>query len=195
MSEVTRFAVRVKVDLRESLLGAAAELLAANGYRGLRMVDVGAAAGVSRQTVYNEFGDKEQLAQAVLLRCTAEFLTAIDSAMQDAVGPRDGLRAGALAALEHAEREPLIIALVTGGSAGAAGDLLPFLADRHAEPVLDTAAEHVSRHLRRLAPDGDHQLVATAVVRLVVSHMLLPTASVVDAAAEVADVAVAALRR
>ena len=37
--------------VREALLDAAASLLVERGYRGLRMRDVAAAAGVSRQTV------------------------------------------------------------------------------------------------------------------------------------------------
>lgn len=178
---------------RSSVLEAATGLLAARGYRGLRMGEVAVAAGVSRQTVYNEFGDKEGLAQAVLLQCTAGFLADIDEAMNAAhrVGP--AIRAGVRAALDHAEADPLIVALVTGGRSGAATDLLAFLADRHAEPVLAAATDAVTAHLQRLCPAGSHRPVATAAVRLAISHMLLPTSPPATAADEVTAVVTAAL--
>lgn len=46
---------------RESLLDAAYTALARRSWSTVRMVDVAAAAGVSRQTLYNEFGSKEGL--------------------------------------------------------------------------------------------------------------------------------------
>ncbi len=186
MSGVTR----VGDGLRSRLLATASDLLLARGYRRLRMTDVAAAAGVSRQTLYNELGDKEQLVGAVLLHRTAEFLDEIDSAMRRADATRDGVRAAVLAALRHAEREPLVVALVSG----AASDLLPFLADRHAGPVLHAVTDSVDHHLQRLWPGSEHRAVATAVVRLAVSHMLLPTTTPDVAATEVADVAIAVLR-
>lgn len=189
-------APRTTTGLRETLLDAATELLAARGYRGLRMAEVAAGAGVSRQTVYNEFGDKEGLAQAALLHCTAGFLTAIDAAMGDANAAEPALRSGARVALEHAEADPLIVALVTGGRSGAATDLLAFLADRHAEPVLRAATDTVAGHLERLrsdTPPSTIGTVATAVVRLAISHMLLPTSPPSAAAVEIADLGTAVL--
>lgn len=194
MPGATRRRGRSRADLRDGLIAAAVELLLTHGYRHFHMTDVAVATGVSRQTVYNEFGDKEQLAQAVLLHRTAGFLNEIDSAMQRADASRDGVRDAVLAALRHAEREPLVVALVTGGAGGAASDLLPFLADRHAGPVLRAATDSVEHHLQRLWPGADRGFVAAAVVRLTVSHMLLPTTTPDTAAGEVADLAIAVLR-
>lgn len=194
MTDVTPGRSRARAGLREGLIAAASDLLLTHGYRRFRVTDVAATVGVSRQTVYNEFGDKEQLAQAVLLHRTAGFLDEIDSAMQRADATRDGVRDAVLAALRHAEREPLVVALVTGGAGGAASDLLPFLADRHAGPVLRAATDSVGHHLQRLWPGTDHSMVAAAVVRLAVSHMLLPTGTPDAAATEVADLAITVLR-
>ncbi|OEV24900.1 hypothetical protein AN220_16735, partial [Streptomyces nanshensis] len=44
---------------RETLLDAAHVAVRARPWTAVRMVDVAAAAGVSRQTLYNEFGSKE----------------------------------------------------------------------------------------------------------------------------------------
>src|SRR4051812_47333613 len=53
---------------RESLLDAAYTALARRAWSAVRMVDVAAVAGVSRQTLYNEFGSKEGLARALVRR-------------------------------------------------------------------------------------------------------------------------------
>ena len=53
---------------RESLLDAAYTALVRRPWSAVRMVDVAAAAGVSRQTLYNEFGSKDGLVQALLAR-------------------------------------------------------------------------------------------------------------------------------
>src|SRR5690606_13349312 len=55
---------------RESLLDAAYAALARRPWSAVRMVDVAAAAGVSRQTLYNEFGSKDGLARALVRRET-----------------------------------------------------------------------------------------------------------------------------
>ena len=51
---------------------------AARPWPAVRMVDVAAAAGVSRQTLYNEFGSKEGLARALVRRETDRYLDGVD---------------------------------------------------------------------------------------------------------------------
>ena len=46
---------------RDALLDAAYDVVVAGDWQSARMVDVAAAAGVSRQTLYNEFGSKDAL--------------------------------------------------------------------------------------------------------------------------------------
>ncbi|WP_439848975.1 TetR/AcrR family transcriptional regulator [Streptomyces griseus] len=53
---------------RQALLDAALRALDEEPWRAVRMVDVAALAGVSRQTLYNEFGTKRGLAGALLRR-------------------------------------------------------------------------------------------------------------------------------
>lgn len=59
---------------RESLLDAAYTALARRAWSAVRMVDVAAVAGVSRQTLYNEFGSKEGLARALVRREADAYL-------------------------------------------------------------------------------------------------------------------------
>ncbi|MGW4028021.1 TetR family transcriptional regulator [Streptomyces sp. NPDC004838] len=80
---------------RESLLNAALAALDELPWSGVRMVDVAAAAGVSRQTLYNEFGGKDGLARALVRREADAYLLGVDRLLSDphGNGPADGRRA------------------------------------------------------------------------------------------------------
>ncbi|MEV4258818.1 TetR family transcriptional regulator [Spirillospora sp. NPDC049652] len=158
--------------VREALLDAAAELLVQHGYKGLRMRDVAQAAGVSRQTVYNEFGDKWGLAQAVVLRDNERYLDGIDRVLAD----HDDLYAAVAAAVRFtlltSADDPLKKVVLTG----AGGDeLLPLLTTQ-AEPVLFTASARIVEHALDRWPHLDREAFAEiteAAVRLTMSHLIL----------------------
>ncbi|WP_059013265.1 TetR/AcrR family transcriptional regulator [Streptomyces specialis] len=59
---------------RESLLRAARDALEQRPWTVVRMVEIAGAAGVSRQTLYNEFGDKAGLGAALAERQVTAFL-------------------------------------------------------------------------------------------------------------------------
>ena len=157
--------------LRDRIIDVATELIVADGYRRLRMRDIAEAAGVSRQTVYNEFGDKWGLAQAIVLRDTERFLDDVDAAL----ARHDDLTAAVTEAVSYAltsaADQPLRKAVLTGD-----GELLPLLTTE-AEPQLFTArtrlVDHVRRHWPALPP-GEVAAVVDAAVRLTMSHMMLP---------------------
>ncbi len=65
---MTRFRESVRSLLREQVLDAAYRLVAAEGWNGLRMTSIARAAGISRQTLYNEFGSKEAIGNALVQR-------------------------------------------------------------------------------------------------------------------------------
>ncbi|WP_027944298.1 TetR family transcriptional regulator [Amycolatopsis taiwanensis] len=187
MTEIT-FSERTKASLREALLDAAANLLATHGYAGLRMADVAAAAGVSRQTVYNEFGTKTDLVQAVTLRTTSEFLDGIHRRLESAGDLLTGIRSAVIYTIRHA-RENTLVASALGTQAGE--DLLPLLTTR-GEPVLTAATSLAAMHYRELVPGLDADaaaLLSETVVRLALSHLVLQT----HTAAEAADMICAAV--
>ncbi|MCP3821539.1 TetR/AcrR family transcriptional regulator [Streptomyces sp. A3M-1-3] len=99
---------------RESLLDAAFVALAGRPWPMVRMVDVAAAAGVSRQTLYNEFGSKEGLARALVRRETDLYLRGVDQALSAGSGPWDRLAAVAEWTVRAARGNPLVRALLTG---------------------------------------------------------------------------------
>lgn len=160
--------------MREALLDAAAKLLAAHGYAGLRMADVAAAAGVSRQTVYNDFGTKSDLVQAVVLRTTSEFLDGVHRRLESAGDLLAGIRSAVIYTIEHA-RENALAASALGTQAGE--DLLPLLTTR-GEPVLTAATSMAAMHYREMVPGLDTdaaELLSETVVRLTLSHLVLQT--------------------
>jgi AcrR family transcriptional regulator len=163
-------------DIRESLLDAAYDLAVTTGWQRARMVDVAAAAGVSRQTLYDQFGGRDGLARALALREAQRFLDGVERAMD--AHPDDvthAIEAAATFALTAARDNPLIRAILTeNGDAG----LLPYLTTR-AEPLL-AAAKH------RLDLDEE---VSEVVVRLALSYIVLPGTAETTAAQRIAHVA------
>ncbi|MCZ4120147.1 TetR family transcriptional regulator [Streptomyces sp. H39-S7] len=103
---------------RESLLDAALAALGARPWAAVRMVDVAVSAGVSRQTLYNEFSSKEGLARALARREADVFLAGVENALAEA--ERHGADAGDCFAaatawtLHSARRSPLVRATLTG---------------------------------------------------------------------------------
>lgn len=173
--------------VREHLMGATVELLAARGFRGLRMADVAAAAGVSRQTVYNEFGSKEGLVDAVALHTVAEFLTGIADRLAASEELLTGIADAVGYAIAHAAENRLVHSILTGTDAE---DLLPLLTTRGL-PVLSPVIEHLRDHLRAHRPELSEQdaaLFAETGVRLTVSHLLMPTHDMRQAAQTITDV-------
>lgn len=159
--------------LRDDLLDAAGELIIQRGFRRVRMQDVADAVGVSRQTVYNEFGDKWRLAQALTLRENDRYLDAVDEALNRHEDLHAAVAAAVAYTLGTAADDPLKKAILTGTGSE---DLLPLMTTR-AEPVLFEARRRIIEHTLRQWPHLDPAAVADiadAVVRLTMSHIVLP---------------------
>ncbi|MCS0634374.1 TetR/AcrR family transcriptional regulator [Streptomyces sp. LP05-1] len=99
---------------REALLDAALTALAVRPWPAVRMVEIAAAAGVSRQTLYNEFGSKEGLARALVVREADAWLHGVETVLRSGTGPGPGVGA------EAAAGAGVGIGAVTG--AGATGE-------------------------------------------------------------------------
>ncbi|WP_128434541.1 TetR/AcrR family transcriptional regulator [Streptomyces cyaneus] len=99
---------------RESLLDAAYTALARRSWSAVRMVDVAAAAGVSRQTLYNEFGSKEGLARALVRREADGYLAGVDRALATHSDARERLTATAEWTATLARDNALVRAMLTG---------------------------------------------------------------------------------
>ncbi|MEU0999515.1 MULTISPECIES: TetR/AcrR family transcriptional regulator [Streptomyces] len=99
---------------RESLLDAAYTALVRRPWSAVRMVDVAAAAGVSRQTLYNEFGSKDGLARALVRREADGYLAGVDRALAAHSDPCDRLTATAEWTASAARGNVLVRAMLTG---------------------------------------------------------------------------------
>ncbi|MYR45515.1 TetR/AcrR family transcriptional regulator [Streptomyces sp. SID5910] len=99
---------------RESLLDAAYTALARRPWSAVRMVDVAAAAGVSRQTLYNEFGSKEGLGRALVRREADGYLAGVERALSALGDPRERLTATAEWTTAAAGENALVRAMLTG---------------------------------------------------------------------------------
>ncbi|MER5752480.1 TetR/AcrR family transcriptional regulator [Streptomyces sp. NPDC002088] len=99
---------------RESLLDAAYTALARRPWSAVRMVDVAAAAGVSRQTLYNEFGSKEGLARALVRREADGFLAGIERALATHTDAHERLTATVEWTASTARQNALVRAMLTG---------------------------------------------------------------------------------
>ncbi|OIK27745.1 TetR/AcrR family transcriptional regulator [Streptomyces malaysiense] len=99
---------------RVSLLDAALAALARRPWPAVRMVEVAAAAGVSRQTLYNEFGGKDGLARALVRRAADDYLAGVQRALAGGGGSWDRLTATAEWTVTAAQDDALVRALLTG---------------------------------------------------------------------------------
>ncbi|MFI6700531.1 TetR/AcrR family transcriptional regulator [Streptomyces sp. NPDC050509] len=99
---------------REALLSAALSALADQPWSAVRMVDVAAAGGVSRQTLYNEFGSKDGLARALVRREADRYLHGVERLLRERADAADRLVAVAEWTVGEARARPLLRALLTG---------------------------------------------------------------------------------
>ncbi|CAN5224738.1 TetR/AcrR family transcriptional regulator [soil metagenome] len=171
---------------RDLLLDAAAEaVLSGAPWDKLRMVDVARSAGVSRQTLYYEFGSRDALAQALAMREAERYMQGADAAMVGHDGsPGEAVGAATEFTLTEAASNPLVKAVLTDDSGG----LLPFLTTR-SEALLAAArarcVAYLSAHWPGLAPERV-LFVADAVNRLTLSHLVLPGGRPDQVAADIA---------
>lgn len=165
-----------RARVRDVMLDAAHGLAVTGGWGAVRMGAVAAQVGVSRQTLHTEFGTKESLGQALVLRVTDRFLAGVAEALDEHPGRlREGLQAAVQFTLEQAERDPLLQTVLAGTRAVGDETLLPLLTSR-GQPLLARATHALSVWVAAHHPDlagGQVAEVLDSVVRLVVSHVVL----------------------
>jgi AcrR family transcriptional regulator len=160
---------------RDALLDAAYDVVVAGGWQSARMLDVAAAAGVSRQTLYNEFGSKDALAQALAVREAERFIAGTNRFLDEIHphAPVDAVAAATEWTIREASDNPLLKAVLTDDTS----ELLPFLTTR-GEAVIAAARSNIESYWRAHWPDvdsADVALAAETVARLTVSYLVLPS--------------------
>jgi AcrR family transcriptional regulator len=160
---------------RDALLDAAYDVVVAGNWQAARMLDVAAAAGVSRQTLYNEFGSKDAVAEALTMREASRFLEGT-SRFLDEIHPDQPVAAVAAATewtIHEAANNPLLKAILTDDTS----ELLPFLTTR-GDAIIAAARSQIEGYWRAHWPDIDADEVAFAaetVARLTLSYLVMPS--------------------
>ena len=180
------FAEASKALLRTTVLEASNRLAAERPWSAVSMAQIAKEAGVSRQTLYNEFGNRDELATAYVLWASEQFLDEIE---RDVAAHSGDLR-GALAAaflhfLELAVEHPLVRSLEA--TTGAEG-LHALVATSAGAPVIVGATDRLVSIAATTFPEvdpADSRRACEVIVRLAISHLTVPTG---DAALAVAGV-------
>jgi AcrR family transcriptional regulator len=163
-----------RAQLREAILDAAYAEALASGWARVRVGAVAAAVGISRQTLYQQYGTKEALGQALVLREAEDFMSGVMTVLQrHSDDPADAVAAACQDALARLAEHPLLQATL----AAPDGDgLLPQVTSR-SRPLLDRAGAAVAQWSADQRPDVPlqrHREIAELLVRLVISYALLP---------------------
>jgi AcrR family transcriptional regulator len=160
--------------LRETLFAAARDELQQRAWSEITMADVASAAGVSRQTLYKEFGSRDEFAQAFVIHEGERFLDGVEAAVLE---HRDDPRAAVGAALEtflrSAGEDPLVRVLLSDDGTGG---MLPFVTTQ-GMPVVQWATARLTAVIEEgwpEAPADKARLLAETLVRLAISHITAP---------------------
>jgi len=183
--------------LREQLLDAASARFVADGWPSVTMAKLAADVGVSRQTVYNEFGAKSRIADELVMREVGRLL---DTVREQLANERELLAAigSAVAALlGEASENPLVKVIVSSAHTGTGDEILPLLTTR-ALGLIENATEIIVvslaefGHVTGLEPAVEREVV-DSIVRLVLSHVMQPAASPDQDAAKITRLIAAVL--
>jgi AcrR family transcriptional regulator len=172
--------------LRDSLFDAARALLADRPWAQISMAEVARAAGVSRQTLYAQFGSRDEFAQQFVIREGARFLDDVEGAIHGHLDdPTQAMRAGLQSFLASAADDPLVRLLLADDGTGG---MLPLVTTR-SRPVLEWAGARLSEAIAAAWPvvgERDARLLADTFVRLALSYVTLPPQADPAATAEAA---------
>jgi len=168
-----------RAPVRVRIVAAVDELARTQGWAATTMSHVAETAGVSRQTVYNEFGSRPALVEAYLLReietLIAEVSTAVAAQASDA---RAALRTAFELFLKLASDEPIVEVLADRAEGGELGRMLTVvgrsIALEQLSPLIVATWPQVTR--------ADADLLVDALARLAISHAMLPSADPHDVA-------------
>jgi len=159
--------------LRDTIVDAVDELVRSRGWSATTMSDVAAAAGVSRQTVYNEFKSRPALVEAYVLREIEALIAGAEAEVRSSAGDaRAALQAAFAVFLKLASDEPLVRVIVadTGG-----GELVRLLTALGRSVAIERIGALIVEVWPQVEP-ADAEMLAESLARLAISHALLPTA-------------------
>ena len=180
------YAEASRVLLRDSILDGMRDLLLTRDWSAITLADVARAAGISRQTIYNEFGSRKGLAHGYALRLADRLVDEVDTAIRGNVGRMyAAFVQGFRAFFAESAADPLVISLLTGE---AKPDLLQLITIDSA-PIINHCSQRLTVSFAESwvnASDEDAGVLARAIVRLCMSYVSMPPEADHDVAHDLA---------
>jgi AcrR family transcriptional regulator len=165
--------------LRDTIVSAVDELVRSRGWSATTMSDVAATAGVSRQTVYNEFGSRQALVEEYVRSEIDVLLVEVEADVRaGSHDPRAALRAAFAMFLRLASDEPVIRIIVADAEGG---ELIRLLTTVGRSIAMGRVAALIAEVWPQVSA-ADAEVLAESLVRLAISHALFPTADPADTA-------------
>ena len=180
------FAEASRALLRDSILDGMRDLLLGRDWSAITLSDVAGAAGISRQTIYNEFGSRQGLAEAYALRLADRLVDHVDDAIVANVGDiYAAFEAGFRDFFTESAADPLVVSLLTGGTKP---DLLQLITTDSGPIITHCSARLTTTftHSWVRASEEDSGVLARAIVRLAMSYVSMPPEADHDVARDLA---------
>ncbi|MEU7145316.1 TetR family transcriptional regulator [Nocardia sp. NPDC046473] len=177
-AETTSLRAASRALARQRVLDAALELAGSTGWNAVRMIDIANRAGVSRRTVFNEFGSKAGVLEAMSWHNTERYLSGTTALLeQHNDDPVAAVTAVADFVLRTIAEDPL--ATVILNAAPDTPDEMLLMVTTQSGPFVEAATllglayadQHWSHLLRT---DIDLRFFTNSLVRLLFSHMIQP---------------------
>jgi len=172
--------------LRDTVLDAMREELLAKDWSAITLSDVARTAGVSRQTIYNEFGSRQGLAQAYAMRLADRLVGAVSEAIDTNVDDvYTAFLQGFRAFFSESAADPLVISLLSGE---AKPDLLALITTDSGPIITHCSARLTESFINSWVgtTEKDAGVLARAIVRLAMSYVSMPPEADHDVAADLA---------
>jgi AcrR family transcriptional regulator len=180
------YAEASRVLLRDSILDGMRELLLTRDWSSITLSDVAKAAGISRQTIYNEFGSRQGLAQGYALRLADRLVDQIEAAINGNVGDvYAAFLQGFRDFFTESAADPLVISLLTGTTKP---DLLQLITTDSA-PIITRCSARLTESFMNSwvrTSEEDAGVLARAIVRLAMSYVSMPPEADHDVARDLA---------
>jgi AcrR family transcriptional regulator len=187
-----------RARLRDAALDAARGVVLDRGWAAVRMGAIATAIGISRQSLHAEFGTKDDLGNALVMRETAEFFEGMKALLAEHPGDlAGGVRAAAQYMLSVAHDNPLLQTILTMTPANGGDVSLLSLLTIRGEPLIGRGVEVLGEWVGEQWPSADPddvRVMVESVVRLGLSHILTPTRATSEVAADLAMLACRCLR-
>lgn len=172
--------------LRDSILDGMRDLLTTRDWSSITLSDVAAAAGISRQTIYNEFGSRQGLAQGYAMRLADRLVDAVEDAVTGNVGDiYAAFLEGFRDFFTESAADPLVISLLSGDTKP---DLLQLITTDSGPIITHCSTRLTSTFMNSWvrASEEDSGVLARAIVRLAMSYVSMPPEANYDVARDLA---------